>query len=97
MIVSLVYKVTRKLLSEPAVLLRRNTSEDAELLVLRHENAVLREQLKGPVRYKPADRFWFVALSASVGASQQVNGLSERRFVLSRNLRAACGICVWLL
>ncbi|MEU0837663.1 hypothetical protein [Streptomyces sp. NPDC005969] len=38
MIVSLVYKVTRKPLSVPAVLLRRNTSEDAELLVLRHEN-----------------------------------------------------------
>ncbi|MGI5143846.1 integrase core domain-containing protein [Streptomyces sp. CA-106110] len=66
MIVSLVYKVTRKLLSVPAVLLRRNTSKDAELLVLRHENAVLRRQLKGPVRYEPADLFWFAALSAQI-------------------------------
>ncbi|MGX4694663.1 hypothetical protein [Streptomyces sp. JNUCC 63] len=57
MIVSLVYKVTRKLRSVPVALLRRDTSKDAELLVLRHENAVLRRQSKGPVRYEPADRF----------------------------------------
>ncbi len=44
-IVSLLYKVTRRLLSVPLVLLRRDTSKDAELLVLRHENAVLRRQL----------------------------------------------------
>ncbi|WP_347814602.1 integrase core domain-containing protein [Streptomyces sp. Tu 3180] len=34
----------------------------AELLVLRRENAVLRRQIAGPVRYEPADRFWFAAL-----------------------------------
>ncbi|WP_309147788.1 integrase core domain-containing protein [Streptomyces sp. NTH33] len=66
MIVSLVYKVTRKPLSVPAVLPRRDTSKDAELLVLRHENAVLRQQVKGPVRYEPTDRFWFAALSALI-------------------------------
>ena len=37
--------------------------KDAELLVLQHENTVLRRQLAGPVRYEPADRFWFAALS----------------------------------
>ncbi|MEV0701037.1 hypothetical protein AB0I53_24420 [Saccharopolyspora sp. NPDC050389] len=58
--------MTRKLLYATAVLLRRHTSRDAELLVLRHENAVLRRQLKGPVRYEPADRFWFAALSALI-------------------------------
>lgn len=52
-IVSLVYRVTRKLLSVPASLLRRQMAKDAELLVLRHENAVLRRQLAGPVRYEP--------------------------------------------
>jgi len=47
-IVSLLYKVTRRLLSVPAMLLRRDSAKDAELLVLRHENAVLRRQVSGP-------------------------------------------------
>ncbi|MEV8563554.1 integrase [Streptomyces sp. NPDC051917] len=66
MIVSLLYRATRALLSVPAVLLRRDTAKDAELLVLRHENAVLRRQLAGPVRYEPADRFWPTALSSLI-------------------------------
>lgn len=57
-IVSMLYKVARKLLSIPGVLLRRDTAQDAELLVLRHENTVLRRQISGPLRYEPADRFW---------------------------------------
>ena len=64
MIVSLLYQLTRRLLSVPAVLLRRDVAKDAELLVLRHENAVLRRQITGPVRYEPADRLWFAALSS---------------------------------
>jgi hypothetical protein len=63
MIVSLLYKVSRRLLCVPAVLLRRDTSKDAELLVLRHENAVLRRQITARVRYEEADRLWFAALS----------------------------------
>ncbi|MFF3468847.1 integrase core domain-containing protein [Streptomyces sp. NPDC002619] len=66
MIVSLLYKVARQLLSVPSVLLRRDTAKDAELLVLRHDNAVLRRQPASPVRYEPADRFWFAALSALI-------------------------------
>ncbi|MEU4806954.1 hypothetical protein [Actinosynnema sp. NPDC023587] len=63
---SLLYKATRKPLSVPAVLLRSETVKNAELLVLRHENAVLRRQLAGPVRYEPTDRFRFAALSGLV-------------------------------
>jgi hypothetical protein len=44
------------------VLARREASRDAELLVLRHENAVLRRQT-GRVRCQPAGRLWLSALS----------------------------------
>jgi putative transposase len=66
MIVSLLYRAARTLLSIPAVLLRRDTAEDAELLVLRHENTVLRRQLESTVRYEQADRFWLAALSSLI-------------------------------
>src|SRR3982074_2199407 len=66
MIVSLLYKLSRRLLSVPAVLLRRASAKDAELLVPRHENAVLRRHLAGPVRSETADRFWFAALSSLI-------------------------------
>jgi hypothetical protein len=42
------------------------TTKDAELLVLRHENTVLRRQLRVPVRYESADRFWFSVLSSLI-------------------------------
>jgi putative transposase len=45
MILSTVYSVVRRLLSVPAVLVRREVSKNAELLVLRHKNAVLRRQV----------------------------------------------------
>jgi putative transposase len=72
-IVSLVYQVARKLLAFPALLLRRDAAKDAELLVLRHENAVLRRQLTRPVRYEPADRLWFAALSSLIPRCRWAN------------------------
>ena len=47
------------------VLARGEVSRDAELLVVRHENAVLRRQI-GRVRYQPGDRLWLAALSGLV-------------------------------
>jgi putative transposase len=44
------------------LVLRRDLAKEAELLALRHENAVLRRDV-ARVRYEPADRLWFAALS----------------------------------
>jgi putative transposase len=41
---------------------RGDLAKDAELLVLRHENAMLRRHA-GRVRYEPADWVWFAALA----------------------------------
>jgi putative transposase len=54
-IVSVLYLLVRCLLGCLMVLARREVSRDAELLVLRHENAVLRRQIS-QVRYQPGDR-----------------------------------------
>ena len=62
MIFSVFYLVVRCLLGSLMVLARRRVFKDAELLVLRHENAVLRRQIVR-VRYEPADRLWLAALS----------------------------------
>jgi hypothetical protein len=48
---------------------RGDRAKDAELLVLRHENAVLRQHA-GRVRYEPADRAWFAALARLVPRSR---------------------------
>ena len=65
MIFSAVYLLVRCLLSCLVTLARREVSRNAELLVLRHENAVLRRQA-GRVRYQPGDRLWLAALSRLV-------------------------------
>ena len=62
MILSVGYLVVRCLLGCQMVLTRCAVSKDAELLVLRHENAVLRRQICR-VRYQPGDRLWLAALS----------------------------------
>ena len=62
MIFSVVYLAVRRLLGCLMVLARREVSKDAELLVVLHENAVLRRQI-GRVRYQPGDRLSLAALS----------------------------------
>jgi transposase len=61
-LLSLLYQLTRALLGAVIVLCGREVSKDAELLVLRHENAVLRRQTTR-VRYTAADRVWLAALA----------------------------------
>ena len=59
---SILYWLVRCLVGLIAVLVRRDLSKDAELLVLRQENTVLRRQV-ARVPYTPADRVWLAALS----------------------------------
>ncbi|MFC6376453.1 integrase core domain-containing protein, partial [Nonomuraea thailandensis] len=49
-----------------AVLVRSDLSKDVELLVLRHENQVLRRQLGDRPRWGHVDRLWLTALSRLV-------------------------------
>jgi hypothetical protein len=64
-VISVVYLLVRCLLGCLTVLTRGQVSKDAELLVLRHENAVLRRQV-GRVRYQPAGWLWLAALSRQI-------------------------------
>jgi transposase len=64
-VISVVYLLLRCLLGCLTVLSHGQASKDAELLVPRHENAVLRRQM-GRVRYQPGDRLWLAALSGLV-------------------------------
>jgi hypothetical protein len=60
-LLKIVWLLMRWLFSLAVLVSRRDRAKDAELLVLRHENAVLRRNA-GRVRYDPADRAWFAAL-----------------------------------
>jgi putative transposase len=61
-IISVGYLIVRRLLDGLMMLARREVSKDAELLVLRHENAVLRRQISR-VRYQSGEWLWLAALS----------------------------------
>jgi putative transposase len=65
MLISLAYRLTRRLLGAAATIARRDVAKDAELLVVRHGNAVLRRHVDR-VRYGAGDRLWFAALSSLV-------------------------------
>ena len=62
MLLKIVYLLVRRILGLAVLVCRSDLAQDAELLVLRHENAVLRRHLAG-VRYGPADRLWLAALA----------------------------------
>ncbi len=75
LLLSILYRLVRWLLGLTAVLVRRDLSKDAELLVLRHENAVLRRQITR-VHYKPVDRLWLAVLSRLLAPSPLGRDLS---------------------
>ena len=52
MLLKIVYLLVRRVLSLAVLISRKDLAKDAELLVLRHENAVLRRNA-GRVRYEP--------------------------------------------
>ena len=62
MLLKIVYLLVRRILGLVVLLFRRDMTKDAELLVVRHENAVLRRHAN-KVRYEPTDRVWFAALA----------------------------------
>jgi putative transposase len=62
MLLKIVYLLVRRVLGVAVLIFSKDLAKDAELLVLRHENAVLRRHA-GRVRYEPADRMWFAALA----------------------------------
>jgi putative transposase len=61
-LLKIVYLLTYRVRGVAVLLFRGDRVQAAELLVLRHENAVLRRHI-GRVRYEPADRAWFAALA----------------------------------
>ena len=69
MIFPAAYQLTRCLLGCLMLLTRHEVSKEAELLVLRYENAVLRRQISR-VRYQPGDRLWLAALSRLIPRRQ---------------------------
>jgi hypothetical protein len=61
-LLKIVYLLFRRIVSLAILVFRDDMAKDAELLVLRHENTVLRRR-PGRIRYEPADRVWFAALT----------------------------------
>jgi transposase InsO family protein len=61
----IVYLLVRRVLGLAVLVFRGDLAKEAELLVLRHENAVLRRHA-GRIRYEAADRVWFAALAALI-------------------------------
>jgi hypothetical protein len=59
------YLLMRWLFALVVPVFRGDRAKDAELLVLRHENAVLR-RTAGRIRYEPADRPWSAVLASFI-------------------------------
>ena len=65
MLLKIVYVLTCRVLGLAVLVFGGDRAKDAELLVLRHENAMLRQHARR-VRYEPADRVWLAALARCI-------------------------------
>jgi hypothetical protein len=70
-LLKIAYLLICRILGLIVVLARGDRPAAAEVLVLRHENAVLRRHA-GRVRYEPADQVWFSALARIVSRRRWV-------------------------
>jgi transposase InsO family protein len=61
-LLKIVYLLSCRVLGLAVLMFRGDRAKDAELLVLQHQNAVLRRHV-GRMRYEPTDRAWFAALA----------------------------------
>ena len=68
-LLKIVYLIVRRILGLAVLVSRTELAKDAELLVLRHENSMLRRHADR-VRYEPADRVWFAALARLIPRSR---------------------------
>jgi putative transposase len=68
-LLKIVYVLTCRILGLAVLVFRSDLAKDAELLVFRHENAVLRRHAGG-VRYESADWVWLAALARLVPRSR---------------------------
>jgi hypothetical protein len=75
---SLVYQLLRQILQMLTQLARDGGAKDLELLVLRHEVAVLRRQIYQP-KLQPADRVVFATCSANVRPGRPPSRQRQRR------------------
>src|SRR5437879_11438455 len=65
MVFSFLYVVLRRLLQLLALSQRSEANKDIEIVVLRHQLTVLRQQVKRPV-FRPADRAFLAAASRAL-------------------------------
>ena len=77
----IVYLLVRRVLGLAVLVFRMDLAKDAELLVLRHENAVLRRHA-GRVRYEPAGRVWLAALARLIPRNRRAEVFPVRPVTL---------------
>jgi putative transposase len=65
-LLKIVCLLTCRVLGLAVLVFRSDRAKAAELLALRHQNAVLRRHI-GRVRYEPTDRVWLAALLTKLG------------------------------